>query len=101
MSPWLTGSANVTGRDAILERDRHELAQVHVPGLDQATLPITQPESVVHQPAMLLQSGRPFFIAFVAFAGSNSSGSKLPPTHSSSSSCRSFAGFWIASTKSG
>jgi hypothetical protein len=36
---------------------------------------------------ILLQSGSPSFIAFVAFAGSKSSESKRPPIHSSISSC--------------
>jgi hypothetical protein len=54
-----------------------------------------------HHPAMLLQSGNPFRIAFVAFDMSKASGSNRPPTHSSNSSCRSFSGFWMASKKSG
>jgi len=49
---------------------------------------------------ILLQSGNPFFMAFVAAAGSKASGSNLPPTHSSNSSWRSWSGFWIASMKS-
>src|SRR5207248_5477906 len=46
-----------------------------------------------HHPAMLLQSGNPFLIAFVAFDGSNFSGLNRPPTHSSISSCCSLSGF--------
>ena len=53
-----------------------------------------------HHPALLLQSGKPFFIALVAFAGSNAWGSKEPPAHSSSPSWSSWRGSAIASRNS-
>ncbi len=45
------------------------------------------------------QSGRPFFMRFVAAVGLKASGSNEPPAHSSNSSCCSLSSFWMASTK--